>query len=87
MARNRVSTNPVLMPSGTGRPVAFKLELGAHAERLLADGYSLRRAAGEVGVSRRTLGRWLDEGLVARPQAAPLAVVEGVRTALGLAAW
>ena len=55
-----------------GRPAAFTPELGAQAECLFGDGYSLRRAADEVGVSRRTLARWLVEAA-----ADPAAIASG----------
>jgi hypothetical protein len=57
-----------------GRPATFTPELGAELQRRLAEGQSLRRAAGELGVSPRTAGRWLDQGLVERPSEEPIAL-------------
>jgi hypothetical protein len=57
-----------------GRPATFTPELGAELQRRLGEGQSLRRAAGELGVSPRTAGRWLDQGLVERASEEPIAL-------------
>jgi transposase len=48
-------------------------ELASEAEARLAQGRSVRAVARDVGVSARTLGRWLDQGRVRRRP--PLRVV------------
>jgi hypothetical protein len=50
-----------------GRPSTYSAERGEAVERALAAGAPLSVAAASVGVSTRTLNRWLEHGLVARP--------------------
>jgi hypothetical protein len=55
-----------------GPPATFTPELGAELTRLLGQGQSVWRAAGELGVSPRTATCWLDQGLAQRPVEEPI---------------
>jgi transposase len=63
-----------------GRATLLTPELRAQLERELADGHPIAVAAQRHGLGRRTLTRWISEGLVVRRRLAPAPDPEPVPT-------
>lgn len=47
--------------AGTGRPTAYDPSFCERAVEFLADGYSIAALAGDIGVARSTIYKWIEE--------------------------